>query len=384
MGDCINNVAHVGHCHPHITEVASKQIGQLYTNNRYLHDGLSTYVERLTALFPDPLTVCYLCNSGSEANDLALQLAKAHTGGSEIITVDGAYHGHLKSVLEISPYKWRSRDQKPSYVHVADVPCPIRGKHRNDPNQGKSYATDMNEQIQNLKKDGKQIAAFIMESFMGCGGQIIPPKGYMTEMFKYVREAGGVCIADEVQVGFGGAGTHFWAFETQGAIPDIVTIGKPMGNGHPIAAVVTTQAIADSWYKLARSYFNTYAGNPVSCAIGHAVLDIIEDEGLQKHAAEVGAYAVERCEKELMKYPFVGNVRGYGLFFGIEIVTDKDSMAPHTKLADEIYCKMRNLFIIISTDGPYDNVLKMKPPMCFTKENVDELVKALDEVMATC
>ncbi|XP_076800569.1 5-phosphohydroxy-L-lysine phospho-lyase-like [Clavelina lepadiformis] len=381
--DCINNVAHVGHCHPAVSEAAYQQMTQLYTNSRYLHDNLSTYVKRITQLFPDPLTVCFLCNSGSEANDLALRLARAHTGGSEVITLFGAYHGHIQSTIDISPYKWKNgMADKPKYVHVAPNPDMYRGPHANSASPGRDYALEVKKIIDTIKLDGKQLSAFIMESLQSCAGQVLPPPGYMTEAFRYVREAGGVCIADEVQVGFGRVGSHYWGFETQDVIPDIVTIGKPMGNGHPIAGVITTKAIADSLGNIVSSYFNTYGGNPVSCAIGHAVLDVIEDEQLKKNAQEVGEYAVKELQKLELKHKIIGDVRGMGLFVGIEIVKNRSTREPGTAVANEIHRRMKNRRIIISVDGAFDNVLKMKPPMCFSRSNVDHVVWSLDEVMS--
>ncbi|XP_078490317.1 5-phosphohydroxy-L-lysine phospho-lyase [Ciona intestinalis] len=380
--DCINNVAHVGHCHPAVTAAATQQISQLYTNCRYLNDTLSTYAHRITELFPQPLNVCFLTNSGSEANDLALQLARAHSGGTEVITLDAAYHGHTQSCMDISPYKWVDEvKDKPSYVHVASSPDVYRGKHANAENPAHEYAMDVKHIINNIKQDGKQLSSFIMESMQSCGGQILPPSGYMLEAFRHVHEAGGLCIADEVQVGFGRVGTHYWAFETQGGLPDIVTIGKPMGNGHPISGVITSQKIAESFRKISDHYFNTFAGNPVSCAIGHAVLDVINDEKLLKHAEIVGNYALQGMQKLKEKHQLIGDVRGIGLFLGMELVKDQTRKTPATDEAYEILHRMKERFIIISVDGPHNNVLKFKPPMCFTKDNTDQLLQALDEVI---
>nr|CAB3264844.1 5-phosphohydroxy-L-lysine phospho-lyase [Phallusia mammillata] len=383
--DCINNVAHVGHCHPIVTEAACQQISQLYTNSRYLHDHLSTYVYRLTHLFPNPLEVCFLTNSGSEANDLALQLAKAHTGGRDVITIDGAYHGHLQSCLDISPFKWRGGiKEKPEYTHVVSSPNVYRGTHAQSSNPAHDYALEVKKAVDDIANDkNRKLSAFIMESLQSCGGQVLPPPGYMAQAFSYVRDAGGVCIADEVQVGFGRIGTHYWAFEPQGVVPDIVTIGKPMGNGHPVSGVVTTRAIAESYWKIADGYFNTFGGNPVSCAIAHAVLDVIEEENLLKNAIDVGKHTLNGFKRLMEKYPLIGDVRGQGLFLGIELVKDRQSKEPAPEESNEIYRRMKNRFIIISVEGPDKNVIKFKPPMCFSRSDADHLLQVFDEVLAS-
>ena len=239
----------------------------------------------------------------------------------------------------------------------------------------------MKRAIDRIEAGGRKPAAFICESMLGCGGQVLLPDGYLEAAFAHVRSAGGVCIADEVQVGFGRAGTHFWAFETQGVVPDIVTLGKPMGNGHPVAAVVTTPEIAGA-FNNGMEYFNTYGGNPVSCAVGMAVLDVIEDEGLQENARQVGAYLLKRLSTLKAKSQLVGDVRGLGLYLGVELVTDHDSLAPATDEAAYICNRMKDYGFLISTDGPRHNVLKLKPPIIFSKVNADALVDALEKVLA--
>jgi len=380
--DCINNVAHVGHCHPYVTEKATQQMSQLYTNSRYLHEGLSTYAQRLTDLFPDPLNVCYMLNSGSEANDLALQLAHTYTAGTEVISLEAAYHGTVKSCVEVSQHKWKKmKTLQADFCHLAPIPGLYRGEHCDSANPGLAYAQEVEKIVKKCTKEGKQVSAFIMESMVSCGGQVVPPSGYMSQAFKYVREAGGLCIADEVQVGFGRVGTHFWAFEMQDAVPDIVTVGKPMGNGHPVAAVVTTRAIAERFLERRGSYFNTYGGNPMSCAVGHAVLDVIEREGMVESAREVGAYTMSKLRELKERHEIVGDVRGAGLFAGIEFVKDRKTKEPATEVTAEIQKRLKHRLIIISIEGPYDNILKFKPPMTFTKEDVDYLVESLDATL---
>jgi len=378
--DCINNVAHVGHCHDHVTQAACHQMGQLYTNSRYLHDGLSTYVARLASLFPKNLEVIFLVNSGSEANDMALQLANNYTGGSQVLALEHAYHGTVISTVGISQHKWKVDDKmKNKNLHLCPVPDVYRGKYSSKKYPCQEYANEIKRTLEAIKKDGKKTSAFIMESMISCGGQIVPPDGYMQQVFGYVKSYGGVCIADEVQVGFGRVGTHMWSFEKQGAAPDIVTVGKPIGNGHPMSAVVTTRDIADSFLKGRGSYFNTFGGNPVSCAIGHAVLDVIENQNMMKNAQIVGMYALDQLNILKQRHEIIGDVRGVGLFIGIEFVKDKKSKIPASAECSELQKLLKKKFVIISVEGPHYNVLKFKPPMTFAKEDVDFLVKALEE-----
>ena len=267
--DAVNNVPHVGHSHPRVVRAAQRQMAVLNTNTRYLHDNLVRYAERLTATMPDPLRVCFFVNSGSEANDLALRLARAHTRQRDVIVLDGAYHGNLSSLIDISPYKFDGPAGMgaPAHVHKVVTPDPYRGRYRaEDPEAGAKYARHVREVIDTMQQQGRGLAAFIAESLLGCGGQIECPEGYFRDAYRHVREAGGVCIVDEVQVGLGRLGTHFWGFETQDVVPDIVVMGKPIGNGHPLAAVVTTPEIAAS-FDNGMEYFSTFGGNPVSCAV---------------------------------------------------------------------------------------------------------------------
>ncbi|MEM7030456.1 MAG: aminotransferase class III-fold pyridoxal phosphate-dependent enzyme [Chloroflexota bacterium] len=381
--DGVNNVCHVGHCHPQVVAAGQAQMAVLNTNTRYLHDHLVTYAERLTALFPDPLNVCFLVCSGSEANELALRLAKTHTQQKDMIIVDGAYHGNTSATVDISPYKFDGPGGTgtPDQVHKALMPDPYRGPYKgHSPETGAKYATHIQTAIGRVQDQGRDIAGFICESVLGCGGQIVLPDGYLKAAFSYTREAGGVCIADEVQVGFGRVGSHFWGFETQGVVPDIVTMGKPIGNGHPMAAVVTTAEIAAS-FNNGMEYFNTFGGNPVSCAIGMAVLDVIEQEKLQSHAAHVGQYLLDNLTPFVDRYDLVGDVRGLGLFIGIELVLNRKTLEPAPLHASYIVERMRDHNILLSTDGPYHNVLKFKPPLVFSKDNADLLIKTLDQVL---
>jgi len=352
----------------------------LNTNTRYLHEGIVRYAERLCATLPEPLRVVYFVCSGSEANELALRLAHSHTHRKNMVVVDVGYHGNTTTLIEISPYKSEGPGGKgiPPHVHKVPMPDVYRGPYKqSDPRAGEKYAHYVAKAI---RQSGSNIAAFICESVLGCGGQVVLPDGYLQEAYRHVRASGGVCIADEVQTGFGRVGSHFWAFETQGVIPDIVTMGKPIGNGHPLAAVVTTPEIAVSFHN-GMEYFNTFGGNPVSCAIGMAVLDVITDERLQEHALLTGNYLMKGLRSLMNSHPLIGDVRGLGLFVGIELVRDRAALTPAGDEAAYIANRMRDHGILLSTDGPFHNVLKIKPPMVFDTANADFLVATLDKIL---
>src|SRR5437763_3128789 len=382
--DVVNNVSHVGHCHPRVVRVGQEQMAVLNTNTRYLHENLVRYASRLCATLPEPLSVCFFVCSGSEANELALRLARTHTGRKDLIVVDVAYHGNTTSLIEISPYKFEGPGGTgaPPYVHKVPMPDVYRGEYKqHDLHAGEKYARHVEQTILEIQNNQSDVAAFICESLLGCGGQIVLPQHYLKEAYRYIRNAGGVCIADEVQVGFGRVGTHFWGFGTQGVVPDIVTMGKPIGNGHPLAAVVTTPEIAAS-FNNGMEYFNTFGGNPVSCAIGMAVLDVIAEEQLQANALQVGRHLMDGLRKLMEKHAIIGDVRGLGLFVGIELVLDRESLVPAAAQASYIATRMRERGILLSTDGPFYNVLKIKPPLVFTQANADFLVATLDEILA--
>jgi 4-aminobutyrate aminotransferase-like enzyme/Ser/Thr protein kinase RdoA (MazF antagonist) len=378
--DMVNNVAHVGHNHPRVVEALHRQALVLNTNTRYLHETIVTYAERLLATLPEPLSVCFFVNSGSEANDLALRLARAHTGRRDLVVVDGAYHGHLTSLIEISPYKFNGPGGQgaPDHVHVSPMPDPYRCRLGSD---GSLYAQEVVQIVEKMAHEGKKPAAFICESLLSCGGQIVLPEGYLAAVYDTIRASGGVTVADEVQVGLGRVGSHFWGFQTQAIVPDIVTMGKPMGNGHPLAAVVTTPEIAAS-FDTGMEYFNTYGGNPVSCVVGSAVLDVIEEEELQAHAAEIGRYLLDKLAALKEAHSLIGDVRGRGLFLGIELVNDRETMAPAAPEARTIVERMKEEGILLSTDGPLHNVIKIKPPLPFNQENADFFVEKLTAVLS--
>ena len=381
--DTVNNVPHVGHQHPRVVEAAQKQIAVLNTNTRYLHENIVSYAEELLATFPDELSVCFFVNSGSEANELALRMARNYTLQKDMIAVEVGYHGNTGGCIDISSYKFDGKGGSgaTSHTHIVPIPDTYRGLYRRDElNAGKQYASHVQKAIEKIKSEGRNIAGFICESVMSCGGQIVLPEGYLEEVYGYVHQAGGLCIADEVQVGFGRVGEKFWGFELQNVIPDIVTLGKPMGNGHPLAAVVTTPKVAEKFTN-GMEYFNTFGGNPVSCAIGHTVLQVVKEEDLQQNALHVGNYLSKGLKELQPKHPIIGDVRGSGLFLGFELVEDRSTLRPAGKQADWLANRMREHGILMSTDGPFYNVLKIKPPMCFNKANADFLVETLGKIL---
>jgi 4-aminobutyrate aminotransferase-like enzyme/Ser/Thr protein kinase RdoA (MazF antagonist) len=381
--DAVNNVPHVGHSHPRVVRAAQMQAAVLNTNTRYLHENLARYAQRLCRTLPEPLRVCFFVNSGSEANDLALRLARTHTKRTDMIVIDGAYHGNLTSLIEISPYKFDGPGGTgaPPRVHKVPTPDMYRGLYREDePRAAEKYAGCVDAAIEHARGQSAGPAAFIGESVMSCAGQIVLPPGYLRSVYAKVRAAGGICIADEVQVGFGRVGSHFWAFETQGVVPDIVTMGKPIGNGHPLGAVVTTPEVAASFAN-GMEYFNTFGGNPVSCAVGLSVLDVIEEEELQSRAKIVGDRLQSGLRNLAGRHRIVGDVRGLGLFLGVELVRDRGSREPAGPEASYIAERMKDRGILVSTDGPAHNVLKIKPPLVFDESDADQFVDTLHLIL---
>ena len=384
--DLVNNVCHVGHAHPRVVEALTRQARLLNTNTRYLHRNILDLADRLVATFPDSLSVVYFVNSGSEATELALRMARTATGRHDAICVDWAYHGNTAAAIEVSPYKFNRAGGagRAPYVHITPLADPYRGPYlAHDLDAGTSYAELLAAPIAAaIGRNGCGPAAFIAESISGCGGQVIFPDGFLRQAFEHVRAAGGVCIADEVQVGLGRVGEAMWAYDNQGAVADIVTIGKPFGNGHPLGAVVTTPAIAKEFAN-GMEYFNTFGGNPVSCAVGAAVLDVIEQEGLQTNAATVGAYTLRRLKALQQRHECMGDVRGKGLYIGVDLVEDRVAKAPATELASDVANALRERGVLISTDGPHDNVLKIKPPLVIGADDIDVFIAELDAALST-
>jgi len=379
--DLVNNVPHVGHQHPRVVRAATRQLAVLNTNTRYLHQNILDFSEKLRSKFPDPLEVCFFVNSGSEANELAYRLAKNRTRQKDLIVSEVGYHGNSNACVEMSSYKFDGPGGSGAadHIHPLPLPDPFRGRYRtNDEEAGQKYAAPAQGIIDRLAAEGRSPAGVITEPILSCGGQIVPPPGYLKALYKTVREAGGLCIADEVQTGFGRIGKHYWAFELQGVVPDIVTMGKPIGNGHPLGAVITTRAIAEAFAN-GMEYFNTFGGNPVSCAIGLEVLRIVDEEGLQENALRMGVQIKQGLKDLQTRYPIIGEVRGEGLFLGMELV--HEDLQPAAEEATYLVNRLREHGILLSTDGPDHNVIKIKPPMCIDQRNVDFLLRTMDKVL---
>ena len=382
--DCYNNVAHIGHCHPRVVEALSAQAARLNTNTRYLHENVIAYAERLRRTLPDGLDTFFFCNSGSEANDLALRLARTATGRHAIAVLDWAYHGHTQALIEISPYKYKRRGGPGKAPFVTELPLPEVYRAPDDwpPfEHGARFAAEARRRLAAVASP-EHPAAFIAETIPSVGGQVFLPEGYLAEVYAAVRAAGGLCIADEVQVGFGRVGTGMWAFEEHGVVPDIVTMGKPAGAGHPLGILATTRALADRFAN-GMEYFNTFGGNPVSCAVGLAVLDVLDDQGLLENARVQGDYLLGRFRALADRHSAIGDVRGRGFFFGIELVTDRRAKTHDGATASAVVSEALRQGVLIGTDGPHDNVIKLRPPMTFTRVHADRLVDVLDGALTT-
>jgi 4-aminobutyrate aminotransferase-like enzyme/Ser/Thr protein kinase RdoA (MazF antagonist) len=375
--DCVNNIMHVGHAHPEVVEAGQRQMALLNTNTRYYYDALTRYAESLLQHFPEKLNKVFFVNSGSAASDLAIRLARNYTQRKDILVMEHGYHGNTTTGIEISHYKFAGKGGKgpEKYIHVAPIPDTFRGKYKaNDPQAGIKYAQEIEPYLHH------PIAAFICEPIIGCGGQVMLPPGYLNSVYEKVRRAGGICIADEVQTGFGRVGSHFWAFEMYHTIPDIVILGKPMGNGHPMGAVVCTDEIAAA-FETGMEFFSSFGGNPVSCEIGTAVLNVVHSEGLQAHAWEMGDFLVQQLISLKSRFPLIGNVRGSGFFLGIELVSDQKALTPATIEAKLLVNKMKEHGFLLSTDGPFNQVIKFKPPLCFSRKNASDLVELLENTL---
>jgi 4-aminobutyrate aminotransferase-like enzyme len=381
--DLVNNVAQVGHAHPRVVEAAARQKALLETNTRYLHPTILDYADRLVGTLPAGLEVVHLVNSGSEANELALRMARAATGRRDVAVVEVGYHGNTTGLIDISPYKFDGPggSRRPSTTHVAPLPDPYRGRYRGmTATAGAAYVADLADVLGETAATGHPVGAFIVESAPGSAGQVIPPPGYLRGAFEAVRAAGAVAIADEVQVGLGRVGSHWWAFEVDGAVPDIVTMGKPLGNGHPLGAVATTHAVADAFAN-GMEYFNTFGGNPVSAAVGLAVLDVIEEEGLRDRAVTLGNRFLAGLRGLAGRHEAIGDVRGLGLFIGVVLVRDRTSREPATELAAALVEGAKVRGILLSADGPGHDVLKIKPPLVIEPADVDRFIEILDELL---
>ncbi|KUJ76240.1 peptidase M23 [Ruegeria marisrubri] len=380
--DAYNNVPHVGHAHPRIQAVAADQLKRMNSNTRYLHPAQVAFAEKVLSKLPDHLQVCFFVNSGTEANELALRLARAHTGAKGMVTPDHGYHGNTTGAIDISAYKFNKPGGpgQPDWVELVEVADDYRGSfRRDDPDRAQKYADLVDGAIAALKEKGHGVAGFIAETFPSVGGQIIPPKGYLPAVYEKIRAAGGVCIADEVQTGLGRLGDYYFGFEHQGARPDIVVLGKPIGNGHPLGVLVTTRAIADSFAK-GPEFFSTFGGSTLSCRIGKEVLDIVDDEGLQENARLMGGRLMDGLRRIEAEFGCVGDVRGMGLFLGVELVNPDGSEG--TEICKFVKNRMRDHRILIGSEGPKDNILKIRPPLTIDEEGVDMILWALREVLS--
>ena len=372
----------VGHCHPEVVKAANTQNETIqHTTTIYLNPGVALYAKELAAKMPGDLKVCYFVNSGSEANDLAILMARAYTGNYDLIALRNAYHGGSPGTMALtSHHTWKFNVPHSFGVTHARMPDLYRGQYGpEDPDAGKKYAADIQETVQFCTSG--RIAAFIAESIQGVGGSVVFPDGYLQHAYAHAREAGGLCIADEVQAGFGRTGTHFWGFETQGVMPDIVTMAKGIGNGCPLAAVVTTPEIARTL--ASRIHFNTFGGNPVSCAQGRAVLRVIDKEGLQKNSLEIGARLTAGFHRLAEKHPIIGDVRGKGLMLGIELVKDHATKEPAKEACAEVFERCKDLGLLIGKGGLWGNTLRIKPPMCIHQADADFMIAVIDEALSS-
>ncbi|MFZ7126169.1 MAG: aspartate aminotransferase family protein [Desulfobacterales bacterium] len=371
----------VGHCHPYVTRQARAQLETLqHTTTIYYHPTIAEYAKLLSGTLPGDLSVVYFVNSGTEANDLALLMARVYTGNYDIVALRNAYHGGSPGAMGLTAHStWKYNFPHSFGVHHAVAPDTYRGRWGDDdPQAGEKYAEDVRNVIR-FATSG-QIAGFFAETIQGVGGTVVLPDGYLQNAYSHVRAAGGLCIADEVQTGFGRTGEKFWGFETQGVVPDIVTMAKGIGNGAPLAAVVTTPEIATALTR--RIHFNTFGGNPVSCAIGKAVLEVILRDNLQQHCLKIGGILLDGFRRLKEKHEKIGNVRGKGLMTGIELVKDRKTKEPDTQAAIEVFERARVLGLLIGKGGFFGNVLRIKPPMCITRGDVDFMLEVLDIAFA--
>lgn len=380
--DCVNNIPHVGHCHPRVVAAGQRQMARLNTNTRYLYDSLDRYAEKLLSTFPSSLNKVFFLNSGSAATDLAVRLAEAHTGQCEYLVLDYAYHGNTKAAIGLSPYKFNRKGGKGKPENVTILPPRLPRNQEYSPgflNLPPASGLD--------RKGIEHRRTFFAESIVGCAGQIVPSTSFMQEAVNQVRKSGGIYVADEVQTGFGRSGQKFWAYDLFDVVPDIVILGKPMGNGHPMGAVVCTEDIARS-FETGMEFFSSFGGNPVSCEIGLAVLEVIEDEGLQENALKVGDFLIGELQKIVRRNAsiqlpghspkglfHISEVRGSGFFLGIEL-SESETGNPASEAAGNLVNRMKDRGFLLSTDGPYNNVIKFKPPMCFSLKNAGELLRA--------
>jgi 4-aminobutyrate aminotransferase-like enzyme len=378
--DMYNNVPHVGHCHPHVVKAICEQAATLNTHTRYLHENVLDYAERLVAKFTDALDTAMFCCTGSEANELALRIARKVTGGEGLIVTDFAYHGNTKAIHEISTESCPA-SELPPYVVTVPTPDCYRGEYRGA-DAGARYAAHVQNAVDTLTERGFKPAAFVIDTIISSGGVVRPPAGYLKTAADIIRAAGGLFVADEVQPGFGRTGKNFWGYEADAVEPDIVTMGKPMGNGHPIAAVVTRAELTRTFSRHDH-YFNTFGGNPVSCAAALAVLDVIENENLKQNALEVGEHLVAGLQSLAARHDVIGDVRGNGLFIAVEFVRDRAARLPDAAVAGQVVNELRQRGVLTGAIGPDNNILKLRPPLVINKAEADLMLATLDDVLAS-
>ncbi len=379
--DCYNNVASVGHCHPHVVEALHRQACKLNTHTRYLNEIAVDYAEKLASLMPGELQVCMLVNSGTEANELAMRIARTVSGKQGAIVMENSYHGNSNLIHEMSTLAFPDPNDRPPHIATVEPPNTYRGPFREGEQDclGERYANLVDDAINQLQACDQGVAAFMCDSIFDTQGTLEAPADYFQRVYAKVRTAGGLCIADEVQAGLCRTG-KWWGFEHYGVVPDIVTLGKPMGDGHPLALVVTTEKIARIFAE-SGFYFNTFGGNPVSAAVGKAVLEVCEQEDLANNCAEVGAYLRTRIGELAKQQPLIGNVRGLGLFLGVELVHDRLSKSHAADIARLVPDAMRQRGVLVGITGRYGNVIKVRPPLVFSKANADQLVDTLEAVL---
>lgn len=381
--DMVNNVASVGHAHPRVVEAANRQMRLLNTNSRFNYRAIAEFAERISAKLPDELDTVFFVNSGSEATDLAIRIAMAATGRTDVVAMREAYHGWtyasdaVSTSIADNPNALATR---PDWVHTVDAANPYRGVHRGE--DAVRYAPEAVRVIDDLAASGTPIAGFICESYFGNAGGVALPDGYLAQVYAAVRRHGGVAIADEVQVGYGRLGEWFWGFQQQQAVPDVVAVAKSVGSGQPIGVVITRRDIAER-YRTGGYFFSSTGGSPVSSAIGIAVLDVIEQEGLQENARVVGAHLKARLLALADEHPIIGTVHGSGLYLGLELVRDRVTLEPATEETAAICDRLLTLGVVMQPTGDFQNVFKIKPPLCVSKESADYFVDSLERVLAT-
>lgn len=380
--DAYNNVPHVGHCHPRVVAALARQAAILNTHTRYLDENVVAYAERLTGLFDPSLSMAVFCCTGSEANELALRIARDISGGMGIISTAWAYHGNTAAVMQVSSL-FTPPEQRGPYVRTVPVMDPYRERAgRSEEALASAYASDVERAIEDFAAAGVRFAGLLFCTAFSSEGLPTVPAGFMAKALAHVHAAGGYFIADEVQAGFGRLGSHLWGHQKLNVVPDIVTLGKPMGNGHPLAGVVTRPDLLNAFTER-NMYFNTFGGNPVSASVGNAVLDVLQDERLVENAAAVGQYTLERLRALADRHNLIGDVRGAGLFFAVELVTDRHAKTPATGLTKQLVNRMRERGVLISRIGQHDNILKIRPPMPFSRQHADLLVETLDGALGS-